>query len=178
MCASNLFKFRQNPRSTSLCRKSANIDSQFCRPAGSRHEGTSFHRRRSKRKRTRGTRATMKSRKGNAGGPRGSPRPINHPLQYLLSAKRSGTKLLLYTSRTASPGLSLSLPCLLPSSCRHQTKLLFHSSQAKSNNACSTGDTALNKNLGWMINEGDRGLKGELCYPTNIHRCKQETSLR
>ena len=81
MCASNLFKFRQNPRSTSLCRKSANIDSQFCRPAGSRHEGTSFHRRRSKRKRTRGTRATMKSRKGNAGGPRGSPRPINPPLR-------------------------------------------------------------------------------------------------
>ena len=83
VCASTSFKFRRNPPSTSRCRKSANIDSQFCRRAraGSRHEGTSFHRRRSTRKRTRGTRATVKSRKGNAGGPRGSPRPINPPLR-------------------------------------------------------------------------------------------------
>ena len=147
VCASTSFKFRRNPRSTSRCRKSANIDSQFCRRAraGSRHEGTFFHRRRSTRKRTRGTRATVKSRKGNAGGPRGSPRPINPPLR--ISSQPSDQERNCSYQPASLSLLSLSLPCLLPSSCRHQTKLLFHSSQPKSACVCSTGDTALNKTM-------------------------------
>ena len=146
VCASTLFKFRRNPRSTSLCRKSANIDSQFCRRAGGLATRGYFfssskeHEKEDKRDEGDCEEQERECRRTSRQSATDKP-----SFTYLLSAKRSGTKLLLPTGLPPWASLFLSLACFhLPAAIKRNYYFILLNRNPPTP---ATGDTALNKTL-------------------------------
>ena len=95
VCASTLFNSHRNPRSTSLCRKSANIDSQFCRAGGLATRGYFFSSSKEHEKEDKRDEGDCEEQERECRRTSRQSATDKPSFTYLLSAERSGTKLLL-----------------------------------------------------------------------------------